>query len=506
MKPLRSFLGIGFAAVAVLLALGVRPAVAADAPDKPNIVLILTDDLGYGDVSCLNPESKIQTPAIDRLAAQGMTFTDAHAPSTVCTPTRYSVLTGRYAFRGRSRTGVLGGYSPRLIEPGRLTVGEMLRQSGYDTGAIGKWHLGMDWPTKEKAEFGDTIAPKAKPELIDFTKPIPGGPLAVGFDYFYGISASLDMDPYVYIENDRVVEAPAGKVEAGKDMGFFRAGPIAPGFKHVEVLPRCVSKAEEYIARHAGTGRPFFLYLALPSPHSPILPSPEFAGKSKAGQYGDYVMETDDSAARVVAALEKAGIDKNTLVIFTSDNGPEHYTYRLQEQFGHYSAGKLRGIKRDLWDGGHRVPFFVRWPGKVKAGAICGQTICLSDFMATAAAIVGYKLPNDAAEDSFNVLPLILSEKLDRPIRESVIHHSITGQLSIRRGDMKLIPLRGSGGNVYKTGPNAIKPDDPPGQLYDMSKDISERENLYTRYPELVKELGDLLEQQKTSGRSAPVR
>ena len=503
MKTVRYFLGIGLAAVWVLLAT-VRPVAAAETADKPNIIFILTDDLGYGDVSCLNPESKIQTPAIDRLATQGMMFTDAHAPSTVCTPSRYSVLTGRYAFRSRAKTGVLGGFSPRLIEPGRLTVGEMLRKSGYHTGAIGKWHLGMDWPTKEKAEFGDTIAPKAKPELIDYAKPIANGPLSVGFDYFYGIAASLDMDPYVYIENDRVVEAPAGKTEAGKDMGFFRAGPIAPGFKHVEVLPTMVKKAEEYIEKHAG--QPFFLYLALPSPHSPILPSPEFAGKSKAGQYGDYVMETDNAVARVVAALEKAGIEKNTMVIVTSDNGPEHYTNRLQEQFGHYSAGKLRGIKRDLWDGGHRVPFFVRWPARVKAGATCGQMICLSDFMATAAALVGFKLPNDAAEDSFNVLPLMLPEKLDKPIRESVIHHSITGQLSIRKGDMKLIPLKGSGGNGYKTGPNAIKPSDPAGQIYDMSRDISERENLYARYPELVKELTNLLEQQKTSGRSAPAR
>ncbi|MGA2500201.1 MAG: arylsulfatase, partial [Tepidisphaeraceae bacterium] len=369
---MRSLVQVGLVAVAGLLAVAVRPAGAAEAPDKPNIIMVLTDDLGYGDVSCLNPASKIQTPAIDRLAAQGMMFTDARAPSTVCTPSRYSVLTGRYAFRGRSKTGVLGGYSPRLIEPGRLTVGEMLRKSGYHTGAIGKWHLGMDWPTKDKADFGDTIAPKAKIELIDFTKPIANGPLSVGFDCFYGISASLDMDPYVYIENDRVVEAPAGRTEAGKDMGFFRAGPIAPGFKHVEVLPNMVKKAEEYIGKRAGEGKPFFLYLALPSPHSPILPSPEFAGRSKAGRYGDYVMETDDALARVVAALEKAGIDNNTLVIFTSDNGPEHYTNRLQEEFGHYSAGKLRGIKRDLWDGGHRVPFVVRWPAKVKAGAVCG--------------------------------------------------------------------------------------------------------------------------------------
>ena len=357
----------------------------ADNGSKPNIVYVLCDDLGYGDVGCNNDKGKIPTPSVDRLAAAGMRFTDAHSGSSVCTPTRYGILTGRYSWRSRLQSGVLGGFSPPLIAKDRLTVAGLLKQHGYATACIGKWHLGIEWPAAQsipaaKGKRGKSGSGVAK---IDFAKPIEDGPTMHGFDYYFGISASLDMPPYVFIENDRLTASPTA--EAAKDE-FGRAGPKAPGFHASGVLPTLTVKAVQYIEQHAGVGKPFFLYLPLSASHAPIAPSAAFAGKSPLGKYGDFVMEVDWSLGQVLDALRRKGVADSTLVIFTSDNGcsPAAGIAALESK-GHFPSYHFRGYKADIWDGGHRIPFIARWPGKIKAGAACDDTIGLMDLLATCA-------------------------------------------------------------------------------------------------------------------------
>lgn len=369
--------------------------------NHPNIVYILCDDLGYGDVRCFNPNGKIPTPGFDRIAREGIRFTDAHSGSAVCTPTRYGVLTGRYAWRSKLQRGVLGGLSPRLIEPGRTTVASLLKEHGYHTACLGKWHLGMDWvkkPGKQVAEL--SIEPRNLVWNVDFSQPIANGPGAVGFDYYYGISASLDMVPYAFIENDRVTELPTEDkgfaMTAGRPGGQTRKGPTAPSFHVDQVLPRLTEKAVAYIADRAPRareGQPFFLYMPLASPHTPIVPNEPWQGKSGLNPYADFVMQTDATVVQVLEALEQHGLAENTLVIVTSDNGcsPQARFDELAAQ-GHHPSSIYRGHKADIYEGGHRVPFVVRWPAKIKPGQQCAQTICLTDLLATAAEIVGGKL------------------------------------------------------------------------------------------------------------------
>jgi len=457
----------------------------------------MADDMGYGDLGCYNKDSKIPTPNMDALAAEGIRFTDAHSPSAVCTPTRYGVLTGRYCWRSRLKRGVLGGYSPALIESGRMTVASLLKQHGYATACVGKWHLGLGNAKK-----------------TDFDKPLVPGPNAVGFDYFYGISASLDMPPYCYIENDRPVERPTSTVKEGKstDDGWWRAGAIAPGFKHIKVLPTLTEKAVEIIDNHATKkpNKPLFMYFPLPAPHCPIAPADFVKGRSKAGGYGDFVVEVDWTVGQVVKALDRNGLADNTLIIITSDNGCPGRTklkrdpYSIVELYGHRPSGKLRGIKADVWDGGHREPFIARWPGKIPAGTVTDKLICLTDLTATCAAIVGAKLPDDAGEDSYNILPALFGQKNARPIREAVVHHSLSGVFCIRQGKWKLILGRGSGGfsnpRSYKP-----KPGEPRGQLYNMQEDLAESRNLWSEHPEIVERLTNLLEKYKRQGYSRPL-
>ncbi|MHC4573326.1 MAG: sulfatase-like hydrolase/transferase [Planctomycetota bacterium] len=462
----------------------------------PNIVFIMADDLGYGDVTCLNSGSKIPTPNIDRMAAAGMLLADAHSGSAVCTPTRYGILTGRYCWRTRLKKGVLWGYSEPLIEPERLTVASLLKRRGYRTACVGKWHLGLGWAT--------TDGQKPNRNNVDYTKPIKGGPTALGFDYFFGIPASLDMDPYVYIENDRV-SAPATEiVEKSPWPEFYRSGPASPDFNHQGVMPILTKKAVEFIEKHQARspGRPFFLYFPLTAPHTPILPTKRFQGKSKAGKYGDFVVQVDWTVGQVTNALDKHGIADDTLIIFTSDNGPEKGMEQRIEEYAHHSSYHFRGKKRDIWDGGHRIPFIASWPARIRPNTVSDQTICLTDLMATAAEIVGDKLADNAAEDSYSILPAMLDENLREPIREAVVHHSSKGEFAIRQGQWKLILCKGSGGNRYKTGPNAIKEDDPPGQLYNMQDDYSEKRNLYNDRPEIVERLSNLLQKYKQQGHS----
>jgi arylsulfatase A-like enzyme len=437
------------------------------------------------DLGCYNKNSKIPTPNMDALAAEGIRFTDAHSPSAVCTPTRYGVLTGRYCWRSRLKKGVLGGYSPALIESGRMTVASLLKQHGYATACIGKWHLGLGNAKK-----------------TDFDKPLVPGPNSVGFDYFYGISASLDMPPYCYIENDRAVASPTLTVEAGKanEDGWWRAGAISPGFKHVEVLPKLTEKAVQYIDNHAAKepDTPLFMYFPLPAPHCPIAPAAFAKGRSKAGGYGDFVVQVDWTVGQVVKALERNGLVDNTLIMVTSDNGSPGRTkvkrdpYSIIELYGHYPNGDLRGIKADVWDGGHREPFIARWPGTIPAGAVSDELICLTDLTATCASIVGARLPDNAAEDSYDILPALLARNRAEPIREAVVHHSLSGVFCIRQGKWKLILGRGSGGfsspRTYKP-----KPGEPKGQLYDMEDDPAESRNLWSKHPETVEHLTNLL-------------
>lgn len=483
----------------------------AESAQRPNIIFILADDLGYGDVKCLNPEGKIATPHMDRLAAGGMIFTDAHSSSSVCSPTRYGILTGRYNWRSRLKRGVLGGLSPRLIEEGRMTVASFLKERGYATACIGKWHLGMDWvkhPGQEVSEL--SIETPAQVTSVDYNKPFTNGPLAVGFDSYFGIAASLDMVPYVFLENDRVVAAPTDTrkfpMMNGREGGFTREGPTAPGFDTMDVLPALTTRAAEYIGQRAAaakTGKPFFMYMPLNAPHTPIAPTPEWQGKSGLNAYADFVMQTDATVGAVLDALEKGGIADNTLVIVTSDNGcsPQAKFDELLAK-GHNPSHQFRGHKADIFDGGHRVPYLVRWPARVKAGTRSDQLVCLNDFMATCAAILGEKLPDNAAEDSVSLLPA-LEGRAEKPLREALVHHSINGSFAIRQGKWKLELCADSGG---WSEPRAGKAPagSPAVQLYDLSSDIGEQRNVQAEHPEIVERLTKLLEKYVADGRSTP--
>lgn len=491
-----------------LFALSAATSLAAP---KPNIVFILADDLGYGDVHCLNSEGKIKTPHMDAVAAAGMKFTDAHTSSAVCTPTRYGLLTGRYNWRSRLQSGVLGGMSPPLIEPGRTTVASLLKAAGYHTACIGKWHLGLEWPLLPGApKYGDGIEKGLEAGVVDFAQPIKRGPNAVGFDYYFGISASLDMVPYTFIENDRVKVVPtvpkSFPMMAGRPGGQTRKGLGAEKFEAVDVLPTLTRTAVDFIGHQATTrGRqPFFLYLPLNAPHTPIAPGPEWQGKSGLNPYADFVMEVDATVGAVTAALDKAGLAENTLLFVTSDNGcsPQAQIPELREM-GHSPNGPLRGMKADIFDGGHRVPFLARWPGQIPAGSTSDQIVCLNDLMATCAELAGQKLGDNAGEDSVSLVPVLRGDK-GSSVHEAIVHHSINGSFAIRQGKWKLELCAGSGGwSAPKPGSPAEK-DLPADQLYDLSTDLAEQKNVAAENPEIVARLTKLLESYVANGRSTP--
>ena len=477
--------------------------VLRSAPPRPNIVYILADDLGYGDVQAFNPATgKIKTPHLDRLAAQGMMFRDAHSGSAVCTPTRYGLMTGRYSWRTRMHSGVLNGYSPPLIAANRLTVPALLKQHGYTTTCIGKWHLGWDWPVAS----GSTLDPSGKtgPAIGDiaWNEPIKNGPTSVGFDDYYGISASLDMPPYVFVENDRVTVIPTTEKK------WIRSGPAAADFEAIDVLPVLTSKASAKInglAQQARDGKPFFLYLALASPHTPVLPTKEWQGKSGLGDYADFVMQTDAAIGDVIASLDKQGLSENTLVIVTSDNGfaPPGDPQRVVRDAGHHPSGPFRGSKADIWEGGHRVPLIARWPSKIPAGSQSDRTICHTDLMATCAELLETKLPDNAGEDSVSFLPALLGHA-DVPNRPSIVNHSVTGRFAIREGSWKLEFCPGSGGWAAPTDAAATQQKLPRVQLYNLATDIGETRNLYAEHPEIVDRLRTRLETEIANGRSTP--
>ena len=469
---------------------------------KPNIVYILADDLGYGDVGVNNPDSKIKSPNIDKLASEGMRFTDAHSPSSVCTPTRYGILTGRYCWRSKLPLGVLRGYGQALIDKDRVTVASLLKENGYTTGVIGKWHLGLDWVVKD--EYKDSInsssvqmnevgmVKQMNDNWIDFTQKPTDGPIDHGFDYSYILPASLDMQPYCYLENDKLLSIPDGYTP-GNDLNtgyygaFWREGRISPDFKFDEVLPNFTRKAEEFIKNQSKSGKPFFMYLALAAPHTPWVPQDQYKNKSKAGQYGDFVQMVDATIGNITQALKENGLEENTIVIFTSDNGPFWREDKVEE-YDHKAAHHFRGMKADIHDGGHRIPFIVRWPGKVEAGSQSNLTTTLTNLIATCADIIGSELDNNTGEDSQSIYSELVGEKQNVKEAIPVIHHSSRGFFAIRKGQWKLIEKRGSGGF---TAPQIVEPKDgePIGQLYNMAEDPSETKNLYNEKPDLVKEL-----------------
>ena len=482
---------------------------AAEVTSKPNIIYVLCDDLGYGDVKCLNPQGKIATPNMDALAAKGMVFTDVHSSSSVCSPTRYGIMTGRYNWRTKLQSGVLGGLSPRLIEQGRLTTAQLLKNQGYNTGCIGKWHLGMDWVKKEGKDVAElNIESASQVHNVDYSKPIKNGPNSVGFDYYYGISASLDMVPYTFIENDRVAKLPSVEKEfpmfLGREKWKCRKGPAAPDFEVEDVLPTLTTKAIDFVKARsvdAKAGKPFFLYLPLASPHTPIAPTKDWQGKSGLNYYADFVMQTDHSLGLILAELDRLGIADNTLVVLTSDNGcsPQADFPELLSK-GHNPSHLFRGHKADIFEGGHHIPFIVRWPAMVKPGTKSGQLLCLTDLMATCADILKVALPANAGEDSVSFLPALLGQdKIS--LREALVHHSVNGTFAIRQGNMKLLMCKDSGG-WSDPRPGTVKSGMPELQLFDLSNDIGERINLHDKQSETVKKLTNLLEKYIADGRS----
>jgi arylsulfatase A-like enzyme len=488
----------------------------ANAADKPNIIVILADDMGVGDVAILGGEtSKIPTPNIDQLSREGMRFTDAHTTSSVCTPTRYSLLTGRYNWRSPLKSGVLNGYSPPLIDADRPTVATFLKNEGYATACIGKWHLGMVMPTIDskppstsvaKRDGGEPMPPGAT--NIDWKGTITDGPTARGFDHFFGISASLDMPPYLWIRDDRFV----GECTVTK--AFHRPGPAHANFEAVDVLCDITKKSVEWIG--ANKDKPMFLYVPLASPHTPIVPSKEWRGRSGLGTYGDFVMETDHAVGEIVRAVDAAGLSEKTLIIVTADNGcspaaqggMKSMVFRGEKrepvQPGmHYPSGIYRGHKSDLFEGGHRVPFIARWKGKVPDGSTCDQTVCQVDIYATCAELLEKKLADHEAPDSVSLLPALLG-KTASPLREATVHHSIDGSFAIRKGQWKLLLCPHSGGWSEPTKKVAAKRELTGFQLYDLASDPDETINVQAEHPEIVAELKTLLTRYVTEGRSTP--
>jgi arylsulfatase A len=473
---------------------------------KPNIIYVLADDLGYGDVSICNENGKINTPNLDQLATEGIRFTDAHTSSAVCTPTRYGILTGRYNWRSKLKSSVLTGKSKALIPNSRSTVASVLQKNNYHTAFIGKWHLGWDWHIKETEEFGGDGWNEKDFDNIDFSKPVKNTPNDLGFDYAYGHCGSLDMAPYVYVENGMATQVPdSTSVNTGK-YSWWRKGPTSKDFIHDDVTPNFFRRSISYIKERSVGEKPFFLYLALPSPHTPILPTEQWAGKSELNPYGDFVMMVDNYMGQLLKAIKEAGIEENTLVIFTSDNGCSPAA-KINEMVakGHYPSYKYRGHKADIYEGGHRVPFIAKWPSKIKSGIISDETICTTDLMATCAQIVDYSLEDNEGEDSYSMLPIFQQKQIRKPLREATVHHSINGSFAIRKGDWKLIMCPGSGGWSYPKPNDKLAIDSlPEVQLYNLKNDPAEIKNMESVNPDKVKELKDLLVKYILDGRSTP--
>lgn len=502
---------------AILLWAALTEFVAAeDQIRKPNIVFILADDLGYGDVGCYNLESKVATPNIDQLAREGMRFTDAHSPSTVCTPSRYSLLTGQMAFRINYGSVFEGVGGPCLIKEDRLTLPQMLRNKGYTTAMIGKWHVGLSFFGKDGERITKGGIEGVK--MIDYSRAIPDAPIHRGFDRFFGTACCPGTDYlYAFIEGDRIPMPPTGMLDKAKLPKHpyahdNRNGMISPGFDLEEIDILFLKQSQEFLEQHVKSQpeKPFFLLHSTHAVHLPSFASKQFQGSSKAGPHGDFISEFDHIVGELMKTLTRLGIADNTFVMLSSDNGPETISVvHMRADFSHDGARPWRGVKRDQWEGGHRVPFIVRWPGKIAPGSSTDQTISLTDVMATCAAISGATLPENAGEDSFNLLPVLLGKMNGKSVRPYTLQQAIRGALAIRKGPWKYLHHQGSGGNNYET--SEVKkfalPDtapEAPGQLYNLETDPGETTNLYFKHPEIMRELKALLEESKANGRSAP--
>ena len=482
------------------------------APARPNVLILYADDLGFGDLGCYNKASKIPTPNLDRFASQGVRFTDGHSSSGICTPSRYALLTGRHHWR--KFHGIVGALGGTVFAPERLTMPEMLRAQGYETACIGKWHLGWDWDAIRRPgakQVGEGRQKAWGPEAFDWFKPIPDGPLAHGFDHYFGDTV-INFPPYAWIKDDRMLDIPDTMMDSAKWKPIkegnweCRPGPMVTGWDPYAVLPTLTVKGEEYIRSRKQTDKPFFLYFAFPCPHAPIIPNDDFDGKSGAGPYGDFVAETDASVGRLLRALEESGQAENTVVIFTADNGPEKYAYARDAKFGHWSAEPLRGLKRDIYEGGHHVPFIVKWPGVTQAGRVSQALVSQIDIMATLASALDYSLPADQAEDSHDLMPVLTGK--DEQVRVAHVHNTREKEYAIRAGDWLLVDAKSG----YVSGRDAgwekrreyPADDAAAAELYHLAEDIGQRHNLADKHPERVKTMRALLKKIRGQGHSAP--
>ncbi len=477
--------------------------------ELPNIVIIYADDMGFGDLHCQNPNSKIPTPNLDQLAAEGMRFTDAHSSSGICSPSRFALLTGTYHWRRQH--DIVGVFGPPFFRDSDITLPQVLKTRGYTTACIGKWHLGWDWefrnkPSGEVEQWG-ALRKVYLPEDIDWSKPVAGGPLDRGFDYYFG-DGTINFPPYAWVENDRFPEEPTEEMDIHK-VGYetkegaweFRPGPKVAGWNPYDVLPALTEKATEWIHKQDHS-QPFFLYFALPSPHAPIIPNEAFDGKSEAGAYGDFVFQSDWVVGQVLTALMDKGLEDNTIVVFSSDNGPEAYAWKRAESFEHFSMGDFRGLKRDVWEGGHHVPFIFKWPGEIKAGSVSEEVISQVDLMATLSSIAGIELSDHAAPDSYNLLPILKGERHRSPYREATVHNTYPDTWGIRKGDW--LYINGPSGG-HREPPESFKrlkgytDFHTEGILFNLKEDPGQRVNLYETHPEKVQEMDRLLQEYRES-------
>ena len=484
----------------------------AQAADKPNIVIIYADDMGYGDLAIQNPQSKIPTPNLDQLAKEGMRFTDAHSSSGICSPSRFALLTGMYHWRRQH--GIVNSFGKPFFKDSDVTLPQILKNNGYKTAAIGKWHLGFNWQFKNKPSGQRENKGKTQrfyqPQDIDWSKPVAGGPLDRGFDYYFG-DGTINFPPYAWMENDRFLNPITESVNTQsftppvpEGSWEFRPGPAEKNWNPYNVLPTLTKKAVSWI-RQQKADQPFFLYFPLPSPHAPIIPNKEFVGTSKAGPYGDFVFQSDWVAGQVLKALKAKGLDDNTLVIFTADNGPEKYAYKRAEEFQHYSMGDLRGLKRDVWEGGHRVPFIVKWPNKIEAGAVSDETISQVDLMATFATITGSELPEKSAPDSYNLLPVWLGKKYKSPLREATVQNTKKNIYGLRQG--KWLFINSKTGRITSAPSEYLEKHNfqqfkTKQILFNLESDLGQRKNLAEQYPEKLKAMSALLTKYREQGYS----
>jgi arylsulfatase A-like enzyme len=483
-----------------------------DKTEKPNIVIIYADDMGYGDLNCQNPNSKIPTPYLDKLASEGMRFTDAHSSSGICSPSRFAMLTGTYHWRRQH--GIVGSFGKPFFKDTDITLPQILKTDGYTTACTGKWHMGWNWKIKQKPSHKVMQWGKMRnyfvPDDIEWDEPISGGPLDRGFDYYFG-DGTINFPPYAWIENDRLLEAPTEVLDIN-NTGFelkegespYRAGPKHKDWNPFDVLPIVTAMTVEWISRQVKE-KPFFLYFALPSPHTPIVPIDEFEGSSNAGAYGDFMVQTDWSIGQVLNAIKEKGFDENTIVIFSSDNGPESEAWERAENYEHYSMGNLRGLKRDVWEGGHRVPFIVKWPGKIKANSVSEEVISQVDIMATLANITGIELPKNAAPDSYDFTTVFTGQEYTSPLREATVHNTFKDIWGIRKNDWLFIN-NSTGG--HREIPESFKTQkgymdfESESLLFNMKNDYEQRINLYDENPEKVGQLKELLHMYRKNGYS----